>query len=368
MSEPWKVTICQGIRVYYKDALDGGGIWMSPWLVDFFDRRSIPRQQRIFEWCAGPSFLAFSLLGRGFCETLCLADINPRALEACQLTIRENGLSDKVSVYLSDNLKNIPESEKWDIVVSNPIHFADDYPGDILRHDAGWETHRQFFAEVGKFLKPNGVVLLQEQNWGSTVETFRGMIDDADLKIIFTDNALPERTDRDHIYLLGVMRKSDTLPEWARGPTPVAPYRIGERIDFSRAGYPERYFTRGWSKPEPWGTWTNAEIAELRIQPADRCDQLDLIIEARAFIAPSHPAQIIEVLANGALLDRLAYEDSEMIEKRLRLPETIAKSGGDVVLTFRMPSAKSPAELGMSSDTRQLGLGVISMRLQSVAR
>lgn len=367
MSEPWKVANCQGIRVHYQDALDGGGLWMSPWLVDFFDRRSIPKQQRIYEWCAGPAFLAFSLLGKGMCETLCLADINPRAVEACQRTIRDNGLSDRVSVYLSDNLKSIPETEKWDIVVSNPIHFADAYPGDILRYDEGWQTHSEFFADVGKFLKRSGVVLLQENNWGSTVQTFEQMIDDAGLKTIFTDNALPERTDGDHIYLLGAIRKEDRLPQWALGPTPLAPYHVGDRIDFARTGYPERYFTRGWSSPESWGTWTNGEIAELRLQPTKPHGALELVTEARAFVGPSLPAQVVDVMVNGNAVAQLTFESPDAVEKRLRLPLSAVKPEGDIILTFRVPTAKSPAELGMSSDPRQLGIGVISARLQSVA-
>src|ERR1700734_2373494 len=53
-------------------------------------------------------------------------------------TVRVNKLSDRVSVYQSDNLKSIPRSEMWNLVVSNPPHFIDQYAGDIRAHDPDW--------------------------------------------------------------------------------------------------------------------------------------------------------------------------------------------------------------------------------------
>ena len=59
----------------------------------------MPKQARVFEWCAGPAFIGFSLLGKGQCETLCLADINPTSVAACRRTLADNGLSGRVTVY-----------------------------------------------------------------------------------------------------------------------------------------------------------------------------------------------------------------------------------------------------------------------------
>jgi hypothetical protein len=54
----------------------------------------------------GARLHCFSLLGHGLAETLCLADINPEAVEACRRTIASNGLGDRAAVYHSDNLKD----------------------------------------------------------------------------------------------------------------------------------------------------------------------------------------------------------------------------------------------------------------------
>lgn len=178
-----------GIRVYYTKELDGGGAGFGQDYIQFL-RANFQPQQRIFEWCSGPGFIGFSLLAHGLCNTLCLADINPLAVQACQKTIRENKLADKVKVYLSDNLKEIPSSEKWDLVVGNPPHFKSictkKVSPDIIYLDKDWALHRRFYENVGKFLRQNGSLLIQENTLRSTVESFRQMIESNDFAIIDT--------------------------------------------------------------------------------------------------------------------------------------------------------------------------------------
>jgi len=142
-----------------------------------------------------------------------------------------------------------------------------------------------------------------------------------------------------------------------------ASYRVGDAIDFRNSGDPRPFFGGGWSEPEPWGTWTTGDTAELRLQPSGwQGEALDLIILARAFVTPSYPTQTVEVLANGYSTGRVVLDSSKEEEKRLRLPDAI-KPGEPLVLTFRMLAARSPAELGLSNDTRYLGIGVASLTI-----
>jgi len=110
----------------------------------------MPKQPRVFEWCAGPGFIGFSLLAHGLCDTLCLADINPAVVAACRRTIARNGLAGRVSAYLSNNLRSIPATERWDLIVANPPHFIDQDVGDLRTHDPDWSVHREFFATVAR--------------------------------------------------------------------------------------------------------------------------------------------------------------------------------------------------------------------------
>jgi methylase of polypeptide subunit release factors len=211
--DPWRVASFHGIRVHYKDWLDGGGSSFGQEIIPFLRERGMPRQARAFEWCAGPAFIGFSLLGSGLCETLCLADVNPMAVAACRRTIADNGLAGRVTAYHSNNLSAVPTAEQWDLVVSNPPHF-DRRGADLRAHDRGWAIHREFFATVGGHLHPGGIIVLQENSLGSTAETFREMIEAAGLTIVFVDGGAPQRTLNSPFYYLGIMRRGNTPPAW----------------------------------------------------------------------------------------------------------------------------------------------------------
>jgi hypothetical protein len=58
-------------------------------------------------------------------------------------------------------------------------------------------------------------VVLQENNRGSTVETFRQMIEDADLRIVFVDDCSPRLTTQNIYHYIGLLRRGETAPAWA---------------------------------------------------------------------------------------------------------------------------------------------------------
>jgi 16S rRNA G966 N2-methylase RsmD len=214
--KPWRQAALGGIRIQYKRHLDGGGSSFGQDFIPFFRACGLPVQASVFEWCAGPGFIGFSMLGNGLCKHLCLADLNKEAVEACRRTIRYNGLEGRVSVYHSNNLKSIPRTEQWDLVVSNPPHFADSGTDDLRSDDRDWRIHREFFEAIGHYLKPNGVIVLQENNRGSTAESFRAMIEACGMTIVFVSGGHPQRTEQSHIYYLGVMRRQDSPPSWIK--------------------------------------------------------------------------------------------------------------------------------------------------------
>jgi len=214
---PYGEVAYAGVRVSTKPHLDGGGSTFGQEFIPLLRARGMPKVVRAFEWCAGPGFIGFSLLAHGLCETLCLADVNPEAVAACRRTVARNRLENKVAVYQSDNLENIPRSEQWDLVVSNPPHFIDSGIGQLRYHDPDWRVHRGFFGKVAQHLEPGGVVVLQENNAGSTPATFAAMIAEAGLRVVFEQNAVPARTADSRMFYLGIMRAGDDVPAWAKG-------------------------------------------------------------------------------------------------------------------------------------------------------
>lgn len=213
---PYREAAYADVRVSYKRHLDGGGSTFGQDFLPLLRKRGMPKAARAFEWCAGPGFIGFSLLANGLCDTLCLADVNPEAVAACRRTVVRNRLESKVAIYQSDNLAGIPAGEQWDLVVSNPPHFIDSGIGQLRYHDPDWRVHRGFFAGVARHLKAGGVVVLQENNAGSTPATFDTMIADAGLRLVFVQDASDTRTAQSHMFYLGIMRAGDSVPAWAR--------------------------------------------------------------------------------------------------------------------------------------------------------
>lgn len=200
------------LQVAYTHELDGGGSVFYPYYMDLL--RGLPRPQRVFEWCCGPAFIGFSLVLNGLCDSLCLADVNPVALDCCRRTVAHHGLADRVTIYQSDNLKDIPPHERWDLVVGNPPHFDSterfmpDYH-DRCYLDAGWQLHRGFYAAVEPFLAPNGMVLLLENSQGSRPSDFHEMIAAGGLEVVYCTPMSGYL-----FYFLGSVRRSE-INSWA---------------------------------------------------------------------------------------------------------------------------------------------------------
>ncbi len=177
-------------KINYKDitvrflwTLNGGGILFAHEFVHVVSRK-IGKVGHVFEYCAGPGFIGFSLLANHLCDRLTLADVNPKAVEAVKATIRENDLQDKVTVYQSDGLEAIPEHEQWDLVVGNPPWVLNSSnKREIKVCDPGSRVHEGFYRDIGKFLKPNGSILFIESFWYTNVNSFKGMIEENGLEI-----------------------------------------------------------------------------------------------------------------------------------------------------------------------------------------
>ncbi len=76
------------IIVYWIPGLDGGGRTYGQQFVPVVESL-FGKVDRIHEFCAGPGFIGFSLLAAGLCDSLCLSDINPLAVELLKATVKK---------------------------------------------------------------------------------------------------------------------------------------------------------------------------------------------------------------------------------------------------------------------------------------
>jgi hypothetical protein len=140
-------------------------------------------------------------------------------------------------------------------------------------------------------------------------------------------------------------------------------YRPGETITFGSAGDGASLLHSGWGEPEPWGTWSTASRALLRL-PIDRRSPLPIcaMLKYRAFVVVGHDSLSITC----RILDReVASWRCELHfpgSQRIAIPSE-AISAGVIEIEFNISAPRSPAELGISSDTRLLGIGLESLEL-----
>lgn len=223
-----EVINLHGINVTHDLDLNGGGILFSDYYVKFFKKFSVTKQKNIFEWCAGPGYIGFSLYAKGICDELYLADINHKAIVSCQQTIENNNLKN-VYVYHSDNLNNVPDI-KWDFIVGNPPHFnSSAFDNDFWKlrvYDKEWKVHEQFFDKINNYIHKNTVILLIEsmtidEEGGSTPKTFKHILEKNKLKVLFN---LPQKKIAEHNFLgvkikqyfLGIASYDYQEEEWVK--------------------------------------------------------------------------------------------------------------------------------------------------------
>lgn len=171
----WRTQGTAGtVDVYHDSDMEGGGTWFGQeYLTEIAARFPARRFRRCYEWCSGPGFIGFALLAHGVCDSLCLSDCyEPAIKQAIPLTQAHNPwCRDRVSAYLGSTLSCLPSNEQFDLVVSNPPHFQCEggtATDRRLRLDAGWAAHRDFYQNISKHLADDGVIMMQENQAGST--------------------------------------------------------------------------------------------------------------------------------------------------------------------------------------------------------
>ena len=148
---------------------------------------------------------------------------------------------------------------------------------------------------------------------------------------------------------------------------PASVYPLGSTIDFSAAGTGEAYTREGWSTPEPWGRWSTGKQASLRfkLKPALAAGaEVKVEMRVSAFVTGRNPEQRVDVEANGSLVKQLLFTTATGGDKPHDESFTVTPGpDGELKLVLRTPDATSPAKLGVSGDTRKLGIGLVSLSI-----
>ena len=134
-------------------------------------------------------------------------------------------------------------------------------------------------------------------------------------------------------------------------------------VDFASHEHRSNIWTSGLSVTESWGTWTEGEFSEIFFHVDEDTVGMDLVIESSAFVEVENVSVQAHVYLNGVAVGAMAFsfEDRASSPKqiRFRLPDDALVVAGPNRLSFRIEGARSPESLGISTDPRVLGLGLV---------
>lgn len=197
---PQTVEISGNIKITFPTHLDGGGIAMKDDLITAICATGKSQYNRAFEWCAGFGVLGYEVLGMNLTKNLVFSDYYDVAIKNCLDTANNNGLGDRVTGYVTPCIGNIPLTEKWDLVVSNPPHSED---------GEGFKYHMNNDPERKHSYIENSARLVVDEQWGIHTEFYANirdhLTDDADLYIIesVTDIRNEQMAEAAGLYLVG---------------------------------------------------------------------------------------------------------------------------------------------------------------------
>lgn len=160
-------TFPNGTTLYWTDGSDGGG---TTQYADFTDilSNSTKVYNRGLEWCAGLGAIGFSIMDIKKCNTFAFMDLYSIALDDVKFTSEANNITDRVTTYQCDEVNKIPKHEKFDLIVANPPHCFNPFPGDNIDHairlvvDQDWKIHKEFFNNITSYLLPDADIFLSE--------------------------------------------------------------------------------------------------------------------------------------------------------------------------------------------------------------
>lgn len=187
----------------------------------------------------------------------------------------------------------------------------------------------------------------------------RGSSMGADAKLVMVDRAQVDGKNCNE-------RIADGTKNVVVEPACLLQYKLGDILGFAAGGSGASYISSdGWGGAEPWGTWTVGKSAISLILPKENKGSYQMIVDGMAWLPAEHPAQDVVVEVNGTRVATWKFTQAEPSGKRTATFPSELLRDGLARITFQAPGAVSPAQLGLSADSRVLGIGIKTIWLQS---
>lgn len=160
---------------------------------------------------------------------------------------------------------------------------------------------------------------------------------------------------------LAVMTRQcfETAPPSERG------LDLDQTLAFGASDDGPLYLKSGWSRPEPWGTWSISTSARVVIPIADNLPNGRLAIEvvAQGFVSPQSALRVVRASVDGRTHATMTFTPENAVILTTMPVDAATLSKRFIEIRFDVADPVSPAQLGLSPDRRSLGVGIRSIRL-----
>ncbi|TXJ17470.1 MAG: glycosyltransferase family 1 protein [Afipia sp.] len=134
----------------------------------------------------------------------------------------------------------------------------------------------------------------------------------------------------------------------------------------------QHYFGEGWSvADEGFGTWSDGERAEMNFTIAPDAPPLFFNALVRPFLVKGHSRLDVSLTANGVSVAEWSFDISRTADRdwswrHVQLPAAVSASG-EIQIAMHIRSPASPRSLGLSTDSRNLGIAIRQFSLEPEA-
>lgn len=138
-----------------------------------------------------------------------------------------------------------------------------------------------------------------------------------------------------------------------------------ESIAISPESFAARFMLQdGWYGIDDWGAWSSKDAEILFPLPKD-CDETDCAAEfffMVPYASPANPTVVI-VKNDGVQVAEWVVISTEVQKRTIPLSNS---ADNFIRITISVPGAKSPKELGMSDDAREIGIGLTGVKFVTI--
>ncbi len=139
-------------------------------------------------------------------------------------------------------------------------------------------------------------------------------------------------------------------------------------IKFSPNAPVNAWLGEGWLEPGQAGAWSVGPIATLRIPiPTVSTPAARLVAMVRPSLGAHRSRQDVGIIVNGVPVGTWSFKEGEDRVKRfVQFPAAVVNAAELARVEFHIADCRSPAELGLSKDDRELGINLHSLKIREI--